>query len=207
MRLQWALPTGLYQQPVFRASDYHTTIFLDNTLDNKSARHLPMLSGTWTISLSTTSANWNSLSPTFSANIGADNIQVFSGDLAQSWAFGDTLAIVLTTPFTYNPSLGNLLLTVVATGTPAQSGFIFFDSNGEAQTDTIMGRVYCPQANGSGVDCGSTGTVQSGFGLVTGYTAVVLPQETLTVNLLDSGTGTVTDNNTRRSMAAKLTEP
>jgi hypothetical protein len=183
---------GHYQQ-VYTSSQFSgpvtiTELYFYNTQYNSGAT--AMNSGTWTISLSTTSANWNSLSPTFSTNIGLDNTPVFSGNLDQSWAaFGDTVAIVLTTPFTYNPSLGNLLMTVVATGTTAPGGNIFFDS----QTDTIMGRVYCNETEGAGVDCGSTGTVQSGFGLVTGYTAVVAQQETLTVNLLDSGTGTVTD--------------
>jgi len=184
---------GHYQQ-VYTSSQFSgpvtiTELYFYNTVYNNSAT--AMNSGTWTISLSTTSANWNSLSSTFSANIGADNTQVFSGNLAQSWAFGDTLAIVLTTPFTYNPSLGNLLMTVVATGTTAPGGLIFFDSN---TANAIMGRVYCSETEGAGVDCGPTGNVDSGFGLVTGYTAVVT-QETLTVNLLDSGTGTVTDNN------------
>ena len=35
---------------------------------------------------------------------------VFSGNLSQPWAFGDTLHINLTTPFAYNPADGNLLM-------------------------------------------------------------------------------------------------
>jgi len=60
-------------------------------------------SATTTISLSTTSADWNTISPTFAANIGTNNTTVFSGNLGQACAFLDTLHIKLTTPFTYNP--------------------------------------------------------------------------------------------------------
>jgi hypothetical protein len=128
-----------------------------------------MNSGTWTISLSTTSANWNTLSPIFASNIGTDNTTVFSGNLAQPWAFGDTLTITFTTPFTYNPSDGNLLIEVVASGTSASGGFIYFNTNGYndggENGNTILGRDYC--APGSG--CPTEGSISSGYGLETGF--------------------------------------
>ncbi len=155
-----------------------------------------MNSGTWTISLSTTSANWNTLSTTFSDNIGADNTQVFSGNLAQPWAFGDTLSIVLTTPFTYNPSLGNLLMTVVATGTSEPGGVIFFDTNGyndgALNGNTIMGRDYCVEGN---CETPTEGNVNSGFGLVTDISNAVVSQQTLTLTEMGEGAGTVRDSN------------
>jgi hypothetical protein len=188
---------GSYQQ-VYISSQFSGPITITglsfyNTQVNDEAT--AMNSGTWTISLSTTSKNLDTLSTTFSNNIGPDNTQVFSGNLAQSWAFGDTLAIVLTTPFTYNPSSGNLLMTVVATGTTAPDGFIYFDTNGEAEEggDTIMGRVYCSEVEGAGVDCGPTGLVDSGFGLVTDISSAVVSKETLTVTETGLGAGTVTD--------------
>src|ERR1019366_8516038 len=49
-----------------------------------------MNTGTFTISLSTTGADWNTLSGAPLSNIGGDNTQVFSGSLAQPWAFPDT---------------------------------------------------------------------------------------------------------------------
>jgi hypothetical protein len=120
-----------------------------------------MNSGTWTIDLSTTAADWNTISTTYASNIGTDNTQVFSGDLAQAWAFGDTLEIVLTTPFTYDPSQGNLLLDVVGSGITAPGGGIYFDVN---STDSAFSRVFCS----SGVAC-SDGNVNTGYGLVTGF--------------------------------------
>src|SRR6202042_2872073 len=165
-----------------------------NTQSNNSAT--AMNSGMWTISLSTTSADWNTLSTTFSSNIGADNTQVFSGNLAESWAFGDTLSIVLTPPFTYNPSLGNLLMTVVTTGTSDSGGEIFFDTNGynggDKNGNTIMGRDYC-----TGGSCGTAtaGTVESGYGLVTDISNAVVSQQTLTLTEMGEGAGTVRDSN------------
>jgi len=161
-----------------------------------------MNSGTWTIFLSTTSATVNTLSATFSVNqitdnIGADNTQVFSGNLAQPWAFGDTLSIVLTTPFPYNPSSGNLLMTVVATGTTVPGGVnndgndygnIYFDTNTNSEAP-IMARVYCSTDDGPndiedeygvpGTACDPTGTVDTpGFGLVTDISSAGVTQTT-----------------------------
>ena len=126
-----------------------------------------MNSGTWTISLSTSANNWNTLSSTFSQNLGGDNTQVFKGNLSQSWAFGDILTINLSTPFLYDPSKGNLLMTVDAEGTSDPAGGIYFDTNGYNNGgfdgNTFLGRVYC---NGCGQ---TTGTVNNGYGLVTGF--------------------------------------
>src|SRR5260370_15133895 len=86
--------------------------------------------GNWTISLSTTSADWNTLSSTFANNLGPDNTVVFSGDLSRPWSFGDTLTINFSTAFLYDPTLGNLLITIDAEGTSAGGGNIYFDTNG-----------------------------------------------------------------------------
>jgi len=119
-------------------------------------------SGTWTISLSTTTtADWNNLSSNFASNEGANNTVVWSGNLFQPWTFGDTLTIDLTTPFNYNPANGNLLMDVVGSGITDSFGPIYFDVN---STDSVLGRVYCP----SGIAC-TSGTVQTGYGLVTGF--------------------------------------
>lgn len=115
-----------------------------------------MNSGTWTISLSTTSADWNTLAGSYNANVGADNTEVFSGSIDQPWAFGNTLTIPFSTSFTYDPADGNLLLTVFGTGVADGHGEIFFDVN---PSNNGMGRVF----KGTGVQA------QSGFGLVTGF--------------------------------------
>jgi hypothetical protein len=136
--------------------------------------------GNFAISLSTTSADWNTLSSTFGNNIGTNNTLVFSGSISQPWAFGNTLTINLTTPFTYNPGAGNLLMDVVATGTNDAGGVIYFDTNGYNgggfNGNTFLGRVY----NG--------GTVNSGYGLVTGFsTGVSTVPEPGSLALLGSG--------------------
>lgn len=89
-----------------------------------------MDSGTWTISFSTTSADWNSLSSVFANNIGIGNTLVFSGNLVQPWAFGNTLQISLSTAFTYDPSQGNLLRDIRVAGSTNAGGSIYFDTNG-----------------------------------------------------------------------------
>ncbi len=104
---------------------------------------------------------------------------VFSGNLFQPWALGDTLHINLTTPFTYDPANGNLLMDVVATNTTAPGGRIFFDTNGynngNLNGNTIMGR-------GSDID-GFVVGFDSGYGLVTRFST----PEPSTLLLLGAG--------------------
>ena len=132
--------------------------FYNTQFDSSSTS---MNTGLWTISLSTTAADWSTISSTYASNIGGDNTTVFSGNLSQAWAFGDTLQILLSTPFTYNPLNGNLLMDVVGSGVSAPGGEIFFDKN---STNSAFSRVYCS----SGIAC-SPGAVDTGFGLVTGF--------------------------------------
>ncbi len=67
------------------------------------------------VSLSTTSATPTSLSTNYAANKGPDNQVVFSGVLAFTSLANGTFDFVinLTSPFSYNPANGNLLLDVV----------------------------------------------------------------------------------------------
>jgi hypothetical protein len=123
---QQVYTNGLFSSPITITG---LEFFNTNAQGNNGAT--AMNTGTFTISLSTTSADWNTLSATFANNIGANNTQVFNGSLAQRCAFGDILTITFSTPFTYTPGPGaNLLLNVVATGTGAPGGSIFFDTNG-----------------------------------------------------------------------------
>ena len=138
-----------------------------------------MNTGNFMISLSTSSHDWNTLDPNYANNIGPDNTVVFNGSLAQTWAFGDTLHIQLTTPFTYDPSMGNLLMDVVATNTAEVGGPIYFDTNGynggNFNGNTYLGRVY------------DGGQVNAGYGLVTGFSTGTSVPEPSSMLLLGTG--------------------
>jgi len=168
---------GEYQQ-VYTASAFSGPITIRdleffNTTFNSGATE--MNTGTWTISLSTTSADWNTLSHNFASNIGPDNTMVFSGNLFQPWAFGDTLHINLTTPFTYTPAPGaNLLMDIASSGVSVPGAYIFFDEN---SSNTVIGRVC-----GDGYD----GCYNPGDGLVTDFTTGAVPEPS-SLLLLGSG--------------------
>jgi hypothetical protein len=169
--------SGEYQQ-VYSHTQFSgpitiTNLEFYNTEYNSGAT--AMNSGNWMISLSTTSADWNTLSPTYANNIGANNTLVFNGNLYQPWAFGNTLQIILSTPFTYDPAAnGNLLMDVFVSGASAPGGYIYFDTNGwndgGLYTNTFLGRVY------------GSGGVSSGYGLMTGFStgATGIPEPGLT---------------------------
>jgi hypothetical protein len=171
----------VYTNTLFSSPVTVTGLDFFNTQSNTGATSLD--SGNWTISLSETSANWNTLSTTYSANIGADNTQVFSGNLGQSWAFGDTLTINFATPFTYDPAGGNLLLNVNVSGVTG-SQTIFFDTNGfnngGFNGNTIIGRVYNSAGSGAA-------TVNSGYGLETGFVTSSAAPEPASFLLLGTG--------------------
>ena len=170
---------GQYQQvcthSLFTGPITITGLEFYNTISTGGAT--AMNTGTFTISLSTTAADWNTLSGAALSNIGGDNTQVFSGSMAQPWTFGDTLSIAFSTPFTYTPGVNaNLLLNVVATGTGDAAGDIWFDAQSGG---TIFGRYY-----------GGSGNVNYGYGLVTGFdtgTGTSATPEPATLALLGAG--------------------
>ena len=159
--------SGQYQQvyshSLFTGPITITGLTFYNTRMNGGASS--MNTGTFAISLSTTAADWNSLSTTAADNIGADSVLIFDGSLAKPWVFGDTLSIILSTPFTYTPGAGaNLLLNVVATGTGDAGGDIYFDTNGFGEnSNTFFGKNF-------------GGVVTSGYGLVTGFSTAGTPE-------------------------------
>jgi hypothetical protein len=165
--------SGEYQQ-VYNSGQFSGPITISN-LEFYNAQYDSgatwMNSGTWTISLSTTSADWNTLSGNYASNIGADNTLVFTGNLYQTWAYGDTLQI----------NLGNLLMDVMVSGSSDAGGAIYFDTNGYNEGafngNTYLGRVY------------GDGAVNAGYGLVTGFDAGSISQvpEPGSLALLGSG--------------------
>ncbi len=71
---------------------------------------------TFDISLSTTSMNVGALDLNFVNNIGADNATVFSGSFSVTNATPhERIFLSFTNPFFYDPTLGNLLLTITST--------------------------------------------------------------------------------------------
>ncbi len=171
-----------YQQ-VYGASDFNgpitiTNLEFFNTQVDFGSTELPL--GTYQIRLSTTSVGVNTIGSSFSANEGADITTVFNGSINQAWAFGDTLHITLSTPFTYNPANGNLLMDVIGTNSNAAFGNTYFDVN---STGGYFSRVYCS----GGVDCGDSGVVNVGYGLVTGFSTGTTTPEPSTLLMLGSG--------------------
>lgn len=170
---------GEYQQ-VYSASAFSGPITIGELdfFNTQEAGATAMNSGTWTISLSTTSADWNTLSGNYASNLGANNTVVFSGDLSQPWTFGKTLAIKLSKAFVYDPSAGNLLMDVYVSNATAPGGSLYFDTNGynggRRNGNNFLGRVWL-------------GNVDSGYGLVTGFTAAVPEPETYAMMMAGLG--------------------
>ena len=130
------------------------------------------------INLSTTSATDDNLSLTFANNVGITDTIVFArGPLSLSSAFTGSangpkdfdIVITLTTPFFYDPSMGNLLMEVRNFGGgqtsffDATSSFAFFDGVSRVTTSTIG------NANSTVADN------RDSLGLVTGFTIVPEP--------------------------------
>jgi hypothetical protein len=119
------------------------------------------------ILLSTTTQTVAGLNATFTSNVGTNQTTVFNGNLVLSTANSVTwgsakqfdLVINLTTPFSYDPSKGNLLLEIRNFST----GFTgYFDAAADASGSSVRLNYLDGSANGP------VGTVQ-GYGLVTRF--------------------------------------
>lgn len=125
--------------------------------------------------LSTTSGAPNGLSLTFDNNVGSDDTIVFNGDWTRSSANspgpGNTRAfdvlLGFTTPFTYDPSQGNLLLDIRGPSTD-----VLFPAAFDAVTaSTVTGKIDASPA--SSVIGAAVGP---GEGLVTRFTFKEVPE-------------------------------
>jgi hypothetical protein len=167
----------VYTSGAFSGAMTITGLQFYNTALDSGAQFLN--SGSWTISLSTSARDWNTLSTVYADNVGADSTLVFSGNLFQPWAFGNTLDIQFATPFWYDPAQGNLLMDVFVTGASDLGGDVYFDISGRTSVNTTMGRVYTT----SGWE-----KAEYGYGLVTGFDTPASPiPEPASLLLLGTG--------------------
>ena len=177
-------PTMRYQQ-VYNNEEFSAldSFYIDEILfrpDSYAGESFSSTLPNVDIFLSTTSMDAGGLSSTFSDNIGSDETLVHSGALSLSSAFtgGEPkdfdIVITLSTPFLYDPSLGNLLLDV---RNYSGAYTTYFDTG---YSDSIQ-RLYSHDAYSS------TGLFDGyNYGLITAFDITPVP-EPATLLLLGSG--------------------
>ena len=145
---------GEYQQ-VYSATGFAGPVSItDIAFQTDPLSATTAFSGTYTLGLSTTAATPTAMSTTYASNVGADSVQVFSGAVTvPSFTVGSfDLLFHLTTPFSYDPSAGNLLLDIMKVG--SSSGDPIFEKG----TSADVARVF--NSGGSGA---STFEAQGGL--------------------------------------------
>lgn len=151
--------SGEYQQ-VYLASKFSGPVTINDIAFASSTSDIPKLDTlNLTISLSTTAATLSTLSSNFATNEGPDETQVYSGVFTFMLTANNTFDLVFpTSAFVYDPSKGNLLLTIDTLSSGALATFA-------ATTDPVTSRVYI-----LGDPLHPVPTVQADFGLVTEFT-------------------------------------
>ena len=170
-------PEGIFQE-VYNNGQFNGPVTIGSVdFYNTTFGHPPTVLdvGQVTIWLSTTSADWDTLSGDTTSNLGPNNTEVFNGIIDEPWDFPDTLTFVLDQPFTYVPADGNLLLTVeVSNGPTSTNEAIYFDVNGQFTRNDYMSMI-------------APGTEGYGQGLVTGFGTEPAVPEPSSLILLGSG--------------------
>ncbi|HEY2156646.1 MAG TPA: PEP-CTERM sorting domain-containing protein [Isosphaeraceae bacterium] len=120
--------------------------------------------GTYTLSLSTTSAAVNGLDSNMANNVGPNVDTFFSGTLpAYPAAVGNRLTFTLATPFLFDPGAGNLLLDVQISGVTNNSSAPYVAQDGDFGTQSSR------MVNGNA-------TSTSSWGLVTTFGTAAVPE-------------------------------
>jgi hypothetical protein len=147
--------------------------FYNTAFDGGAGQHIS--AATYTFGLSTTSTAVNGLDTSnFTNNLGPDNTQVYSHSRNDPVVFGSTIQFVLDTPFTYDPSMGNLLLDIQKVG--GDFSGLFLDARNSSFAD-ISSRAQ------------NFGTGTTSYGLVTGFVtgSVTASPEPASLTLLAIG--------------------
>lgn len=144
----------VYASSQFAASlSIHSLSFYNTQYD---AGGYSLNGGTYSIYLSTTSSSVNGLIADPAANVGGDEVLVYSGLLPANTinAFGGEFDFMLASAFLYDPSQGNLLMRVT-------SGSLSFDP-----------KIYLDSDTSGSVTSGLLGNSPLSSGLVTGFNEV-----------------------------------
>jgi len=184
---------GTEYQQVYASTDFSGPITITDIRFyhlNYSADAGTLNSGTFTFSLSTTSAPVNGLSSTLANNLGLDNTQVFSGTLPGTVAFGSFFDVFVS-PFTYDPANGNLLLDILSAD--ANGGQTFLDAHNGTFGDTSSRATNGPQC---------ADDVCASWGLVTGFNENTAVPEPLTLSLFGAGFAGAAALRRRKKIAA-----
>ena len=157
-----------YQQ-VFRGDQFGSSpisitaiTFSDTFLTQFGFSNVPLLSGSYTFSFAYSSAAVNGLSGTLANNI-TSGLATFATTNSAGIAAGFTTLTFNGSAFTYNPTLGNLLLNIVVTNQANVNSASYSPANGLDADDSgaVTSRAY---------QIGRAAGVADSTGLVTSFT-------------------------------------